>query len=82
MVVLFFFSPLACLNALSPSDFFLVPELLNHPKLLDAIWGVFLPLYQSSPLGRDPGCDPYTAPAFLCSRMVVALPRAWRVRLV
>lgn len=61
----FFFSLLACLNALLPSDFFLVPELLNHPKLLDAIWGVFLPLYQGSPFRRDPGCDPYTAPAFL-----------------
>lgn len=54
MLFWWFFSPLACLNALFPSDFCLVPKLLNHPELLDVI----LPL-------ADPGCEPCTAPAFL-----------------
>lgn len=56
--------------------FFLVPELLNHPKLLDAIWGVFLPLYQRSHLRHDPGCDPCTAPAFLLQHADGGTPKS------
>lgn len=60
-----FFSLLACLNALLPPDFCLVPELLNSSELLDTISGMFSPLYPRSPLRRDPGRGPRVAPASL-----------------